>query len=110
MPFHRTSVLLSTVLLGAFSAVAFGQLPHATPNGFDLANGWRITPAGKAVGTEDMVLKLVTAPDGTIAVGSNPNDMKLSPDARLFVACSNDNDCGPRLAQQILAEDRHLHH
>ena len=28
---------------------------------------------------------------GTIPVGSNPNDMKLSPDGRLFVACSNDN-------------------
>jgi hypothetical protein len=28
---------------------------------------------------------------GTIKVGSNPNDMKLSNDGRLFVACSNDN-------------------
>ncbi len=27
----------------------------------------------------------------TIDVGSNPNDMKLSKDGRLFVACSNDN-------------------
>lgn len=27
----------------------------------------------------------------TIPVGSNPNDMKLSDDGRLFVACSNDN-------------------
>jgi YVTN family beta-propeller protein len=27
----------------------------------------------------------------TIAVGDNPNDMKLSADGRLFVACSNDN-------------------
>src|SRR5262249_27377311 len=27
----------------------------------------------------------------TIPVGSNPNDMKLSSDGRLFVACSNDN-------------------
>ena len=27
----------------------------------------------------------------TIDVGSNPNDMKLAADGRLFVACSNDN-------------------
>ncbi|HXQ17271.1 MAG TPA: hypothetical protein VN814_21855, partial [Caulobacteraceae bacterium] len=28
---------------------------------------------------------------GTLRVGANPNDMALSPDGRLFVACSNDN-------------------
>ncbi len=27
----------------------------------------------------------------TLHVGVNPNDMKLSSDGRLFVACSNDN-------------------
>ena len=47
------------------------QLPHATPGGFDLANGWRITPVGKAVGTEDTVLKLVAAPDDRAVIASH---------------------------------------
>ena len=50
---------------------AAGQLPHAVPSGFDLANGWRITPVGKAVGTEDMVLKLVASPDGRVVIASH---------------------------------------
>jgi YVTN family beta-propeller protein len=58
-------------LLVAFCGSAMGQMPHATPGGFDLANGWHITPAGKAVATEDMVLKLVAAPDGRAVIGSH---------------------------------------
>ena len=34
------------------------QRPQPIPGGFDLPNGWRITPAGKSIaGTEDMVLE-----------------------------------------------------
>ena len=41
------------------------QLPKHIPGGFDLPNGWRITPAGKAIATiEDLVLNLVVSPDG----------------------------------------------
>jgi hypothetical protein len=45
-----------------------------------LPNGWRITPAGKPiVDTEDMVLKLTTAPDGRAVVathaGYNPHGL-----------------------------------
>jgi YVTN family beta-propeller protein len=54
-----------------FSAVVFAQLPHATDNGFDLANGWKISPVGRAVWTEDLVLKLVTAPDGKAVIASH---------------------------------------
>jgi YVTN family beta-propeller protein len=50
------------------------------PGGFDLPNGWRITPAGKPiVETEDMVLKLTAAPDGraviAIHAGYNPHGL-----------------------------------
>src|ERR1700742_680710 len=48
------------------------QLPKYIPGGFDLPNGWRITPAGKAIATlEDMVLNLVVSPDGRIVVASH---------------------------------------
>src|ERR1700730_5883457 len=56
------------------------QLPHAIPGGFDLPNGWRITPAGKPiVETEDMVLKMVVSPDGRTVIathsGYNPHGL-----------------------------------
>jgi YVTN family beta-propeller protein len=71
MKCHRRSVLLSIGVLAAICVPAGAQLPHAVPGGFDLANGWHITPVGKAIGTEDMVLKLVTAPDGRAVVASH---------------------------------------
>lgn len=48
------------------------ERPHTIPSGFDLPNGWRITPAGKPIDTlEDMTLKMVTSPDGRIVVASH---------------------------------------
>ena len=44
--------------------------------------------ASKSVSVIDTSAMKVIA---TIAVGDNPNQMVLSPDGRLFVACSNDN-------------------
>lgn len=63
--------LISIGLFAAICGPAHAQLPHAVPGGYDLANGWHITPAGKAIGTEDMVLKLVTAPDGRVVIASH---------------------------------------
>jgi YVTN family beta-propeller protein len=70
MDFRRRSLVTIGLVVGLCNSV-MGQLPHATPGGFDLANGWRITPAGKAIGTEDMVLKLVAAPDGKAVIASH---------------------------------------
>jgi YVTN family beta-propeller protein len=67
--------------LGASTVAAqTNRLPHPVPGGFDLPNGWRITPAGKPiVDTEDMVLKLTTAPDGRAVIathaGYNPHGL-----------------------------------
>ena len=48
------------------------QLPKYIPGGFDLPNGWRITPAGKSIATiEDLVLNLVVSPDGRIVIASH---------------------------------------
>ena len=77
-PYQRW-FLFSAGLLSIIGGPALAQLPHAVPGGFDLANGWHITPAGKAIGTEDMVLKLVAAPDGRVVIAShsgyNPHGM-----------------------------------
>jgi YVTN family beta-propeller protein len=48
------------------------RLPRPVPGGFDLPNGWRITPAGKAIAaTGDLVLNMAVAPDGKIVVASH---------------------------------------
>jgi YVTN family beta-propeller protein len=48
------------------------QGPKYIPGGFDLPNGWRITPAGKAIATiEDLVLNTVVSPDGKIIVATH---------------------------------------
>jgi YVTN family beta-propeller protein len=56
------------------------HLPQPTAGGFDLPNGWRITPAGKPIAdTEDMVLKMTAAPDGRAVIathaGYNPHGL-----------------------------------
>ncbi|AXC11400.1 hypothetical protein ACPOL_2064 [Acidisarcina polymorpha] len=48
------------------------QTPQYIPGGFNLPNGWRITPAGKPIATiEDMVLNAVVSPDGKIIVATH---------------------------------------
>src|SRR5882724_13179668 len=63
---------MKSLICAVFYALpVMAQLPHATSGGYDLPNGWRITPVGRAVATEDMVLKLVTAPDDRVVIGSH---------------------------------------
>jgi YVTN family beta-propeller protein len=48
------------------------RLPKHFADGSDLPNGWRITPAGKAVGEMgDLVLNLVPSPDGKVIISVN---------------------------------------
>src|SRR5438445_11426030 len=48
------------------------QPPRPIPGGFDLPNGWRITPAGeKLADIGDLVLKIVPAPDGKAVIAVN---------------------------------------
>jgi YVTN family beta-propeller protein len=56
------------------------QFPASTPDGgYDLPNGWKLTPAGKQIRTEDMVLGLSKSPDGKALIalhsGFNPHGM-----------------------------------
>jgi len=63
----------------ACGVLAFGQIPHATPNGYELPNGWRLTPLGRSITTEDMVLNVSLAPDRKAMValhaGFNPHGL-----------------------------------
>src|SRR5664280_2105844 len=48
------------------------ELPHSIQGGFDLPNGWRITPAGKPIAVlNDLVLNMVVSKDGKIVVASH---------------------------------------
>lgn len=48
------------------------RLPMRFADGSDLPNGWRITPAGKAVGEMgDLVLNLVSSPDRKVVISVN---------------------------------------
>jgi YVTN family beta-propeller protein len=79
------AVIVWALALGSwFSGIAVlaqsTHLPQPIPGGFDLPNGWRITPAGKPIAdTEDMVLKMVAAPDGRAVIathaGYNPHGL-----------------------------------
>ncbi len=68
------------LLLAAGCLGQDNRIPRPVPGGFDLPNGWRITPAGKAIAeTEDMVLKLTVALDGRAIIathsGYNPHGL-----------------------------------
>jgi YVTN family beta-propeller protein len=74
-------VAVAVTLLAAGAAQAAGPRaigpattarPHAIAGGFDLPNGWRITPAAQNLGsTGDLVMKMVTAPDGRAVIAVN---------------------------------------
>ncbi len=55
------------------------QQPRPVEGGYLLPNGWRITPIGKAVETGDLIMSVVSAPDGRAVVamhsGYNPHGL-----------------------------------
>src|SRR5262245_7574816 len=63
------------------TALLFAQTPKRNPNGSDLPNGWKITPAGKNVTTADYILNVTNTPDGRNVValhsGYNPHGLVL---------------------------------
>src|SRR5262245_53387691 len=68
------------LVCAAIASTAFAQqLPHATPSGYELPNGWRLKPLGRSIPTEDMVLNVSVAPDRRAVValhaGFNPHGL-----------------------------------
>ncbi len=70
---------LVAVLLAAVALAQAPQLPRPIPGGFQLPNGWKLSPLGKAIATEDMILNLREAPDGKSIIalhsGFNPHGL-----------------------------------
>ncbi len=62
-----------------FAGVLAAQTPQAIPGGYSLPNGWRLTPLGKSLETNDMVLNATAAPDGLAVIamhaGYNPHGL-----------------------------------
>jgi YVTN family beta-propeller protein len=70
--FCKPGPLAAAALLGMFGTLPVRtQLPHPTQDGYALPNGWAITPPGRFVATEDMVLKLITSPDDHLVIASH---------------------------------------
>jgi YVTN family beta-propeller protein len=71
----KRAILVLPLVLGSL----FGQAPHPVPGGYALPNGWRITPVGKAVQTEDLILNLTGSQDGKVVIaqhgGFNPHGL-----------------------------------
>ena len=69
------------LVLSLLSGSLFGQAPHPIPGGYSLPNGWRITPVGKAIPTEDLILNLSGSPDGKVVIeqhgGFNPHGLSV---------------------------------
>ncbi|HEY3948005.1 bifunctional YncE family protein/alkaline phosphatase family protein [Phenylobacterium sp.] len=56
--------------IGEATTALPGPLPGG--GGFDLPNGWRVTPAGKSVADlNDLVLKMLPSPDGKVIVAGH---------------------------------------
>jgi YVTN family beta-propeller protein len=72
-------MLKSAVLCLLLAGASYAQAPHPIPGGYSLPNGWRITPAGKAINTEDLILNLTASPDGKVVIaqhgGFNPHGL-----------------------------------
>ena len=78
------STRLRWTVVGLAAAVWFvyahaAELPGPFEGGYNLPNGWRITPMGKVVHTEDLPLNIVATPDGASMIsvqgGFNPHGL-----------------------------------
>lgn len=73
--------MITTVLL-CISVLAAGEQP-AWPGpfegGYNLPNGWRVTPMGKSINTEDLILNIQPSLDGKVMIaehgGFNPHGL-----------------------------------
>lgn len=68
-----------SAILALTGALLYAQLPKPVQGGYELPNGWRITPLGKAIPTEDLILNLALSPDSKTLVathgGFNPHGL-----------------------------------
>ena len=64
---------------GILALASAQNTPQAIQGGYALPNGWRITPLGRSIPTEDMLLSATAAPDGlaviAVQAGYNPHGL-----------------------------------
>jgi len=81
-------LIFCTILLSSLTAPA-AEWPGPFKEGYLLPNGWRITPFGEVVHTEDLILNIVPTPDGKSVValtcGYNPHQL-------VVVDCQTDKE------------------
>jgi YVTN family beta-propeller protein len=77
----------TTLLLVVTSVLMSQEKPHPIAGGYALPNGWRITPLGKAIVTEDMLINEVLSPDGRVVVGLHAG---FNPHGLVVVDTQND--------------------
>ena len=70
---------LMLVCVASFAADDQPVWPGPIEGGYHLPNGWRITPVGKSVPTEDLILNIQPSPDGKTMIaehgGYNPHGL-----------------------------------
>ncbi len=63
----------------AACTLLLAQAPHPIPGGYSLPNGWQITPVGRAIPTEDLILNLTASKDNRVVIaqhgGFNPHGL-----------------------------------
>jgi YVTN family beta-propeller protein len=71
--------MLKRLVLPILASALLAQAPHPFPGGYALPNGWRITPVGKAINTQDLILKLTASKDERVVIalhgGFNPHGL-----------------------------------
>lgn len=71
--------MVKPALFLVLTCIAAAQAPHPIEGGYSLPNGWQITPVGKAIHTEDLILNLISSPDGKAVIaqhgGFNPHGL-----------------------------------
>jgi YVTN family beta-propeller protein len=70
---------LAFSLFALIACAALAQAPHPISGGYSLPNGWQITPVGKAILTEDLILNLTASKDEKVVIaqhgGYNPHGL-----------------------------------
>ncbi|MCX6622310.1 MAG: beta-propeller fold lactonase family protein [Acidobacteria bacterium] len=71
---------MNRLLLFCLAPTLSAPAPHPLPDGgYALPNGWKITPFGKSIPTEDLILNLQPSPDGKVVIaqhgGFNPHGL-----------------------------------
>jgi YVTN family beta-propeller protein len=81
----RVSALFLGVSLLCAAAWGTGERPGPREAGNLLPNGWSITPVGKSIPTEDLLMNLIPSPDGKVMVavtcGYNPHGLVVVDDS-----------------------------